>query len=246
MTREPGGAGDSRSWSSTTVASSKRVPDDPATSRRTTSSWASSGGGHHLNSNLIRPHDIDIATAPLLAGEIRGCSDGFEVRTTVLTDDGRCVARTTPWAPPILADPRSTARTVRYAACLRWAEPCLRPRPPGWEHASGGRMPLGPRRRCCDWSQTARLCPDLLYGAGPNRNETTCKIHGTQRPCRWPAYALVRPFGLCWSAGGHMPSPKLRAGLEDLVVLGRRCLPVRWEGRAVDLTDPFPVLDRRW
>jgi len=46
-----------------------------------------------LNGELIRPHDIDLSTAPLLAGAVEGQISrllrvGFEVRVTVLTDDG--------------------------------------------------------------------------------------------------------------------------------------------------------------
>jgi sulfate transport system ATP-binding protein len=47
-----------------------------------------------LNGNLIRPHDVDVATAPTLAGAVQGeisrmLRIGFEVRVTVLTDDGQ-------------------------------------------------------------------------------------------------------------------------------------------------------------
>lgn len=46
-----------------------------------------------LNGQLIRPHDIDLAVVPLLAGAVEGTVSrvlrvGFEVRVTVLTDDG--------------------------------------------------------------------------------------------------------------------------------------------------------------
>src|SRR5688572_22185478 len=46
-----------------------------------------------LNGQLVRPHDIDISTVPILAGAIEGVVSrilriGFEVRVTVLTDDG--------------------------------------------------------------------------------------------------------------------------------------------------------------
>jgi sulfate transport system ATP-binding protein len=49
-----------------------------------------------LNGQLIRPHDVDIATAPTLAGSVQGeisrmLRIGFEVRVTVLTDDGQAV-----------------------------------------------------------------------------------------------------------------------------------------------------------
>ena len=52
-----------------------------------------------LNGHLIRPHDIDIATSPLLAGAVQGeiarmLRIGFEVRVTVLTDDGQEVTVT--------------------------------------------------------------------------------------------------------------------------------------------------------
>jgi sulfate transport system ATP-binding protein len=46
-----------------------------------------------LNGQLVRPHDIDISTTPILAGAVEGVVSrvlriGFEVRVTVLTDDG--------------------------------------------------------------------------------------------------------------------------------------------------------------
>ncbi|HET6668171.1 MAG TPA: TOBE-like domain-containing protein [Intrasporangium sp.] len=46
-----------------------------------------------LNGQLIRPHDIDLAVAPHLAGGVEGVVSrllrvGFEVRATVLTDNG--------------------------------------------------------------------------------------------------------------------------------------------------------------
>ena len=46
-----------------------------------------------LNGQLVRPHDIDISTTPILAGAVEGVVArvlriGFEVRVTVLTDDG--------------------------------------------------------------------------------------------------------------------------------------------------------------
>jgi sulfate transport system ATP-binding protein len=46
-----------------------------------------------LNGVTVRPHDIDISRAPLLAGASQGTVSrllrvGFEVRATVLTDDG--------------------------------------------------------------------------------------------------------------------------------------------------------------
>jgi sulfate transport system ATP-binding protein len=46
-----------------------------------------------LNGQLVRPHDIDISTTPVLAGAVEGVVSrvlriGFEVRVTVLTDDG--------------------------------------------------------------------------------------------------------------------------------------------------------------
>jgi sulfate transport system ATP-binding protein len=52
-----------------------------------------------LNGHLIRPHDVDIATTPLLAGAVQGevarmLRIGFEVRVTVLTDDGQDVTVT--------------------------------------------------------------------------------------------------------------------------------------------------------
>ena len=52
-----------------------------------------------LNGHLIRPHDIDIATSPLLAGSVQGeiarmLRIGFEVRVNVLTDDGQDVTVT--------------------------------------------------------------------------------------------------------------------------------------------------------
>ena len=47
-----------------------------------------------LNGSLIRPHDVHIATTPTLAGSVQGeiarlLRIGFEVRATVLTDDGQ-------------------------------------------------------------------------------------------------------------------------------------------------------------
>jgi sulfate transport system ATP-binding protein len=46
-----------------------------------------------LNGQMVRPHDIDISTTPILAGAVEGVVSrilriGFEVRVTVLTDDG--------------------------------------------------------------------------------------------------------------------------------------------------------------
>jgi sulfate transport system ATP-binding protein len=46
-----------------------------------------------LNRQMVRPHDIDISTTPVLAGAVEGVVSrvlriGFEVRVTVLTDDG--------------------------------------------------------------------------------------------------------------------------------------------------------------
>ena len=46
-----------------------------------------------LNGQMVRPHDIDISTTPILAGAVEGVVSrvlriGFEVRITVLTDDG--------------------------------------------------------------------------------------------------------------------------------------------------------------
>jgi len=46
-----------------------------------------------LNGQVVRPHDIDISTRPVLAGAVEGTVSrllrvGFEVRVTVLTDDG--------------------------------------------------------------------------------------------------------------------------------------------------------------
>ena len=46
-----------------------------------------------LNGQMIRPHDIDISATPILAGAVEGVVSrilriGFEVRVTVLTDDG--------------------------------------------------------------------------------------------------------------------------------------------------------------
>jgi sulfate transport system ATP-binding protein len=46
-----------------------------------------------LNGEMIRPHDIDLSVAPLLAGSVEGVVSrvlrvGFEVRVTVLTDNG--------------------------------------------------------------------------------------------------------------------------------------------------------------
>ncbi|WP_121253315.1 sulfate/molybdate ABC transporter ATP-binding protein [Nocardioides ferulae] len=46
-----------------------------------------------VNGQLVRPHDIDISRVPLLAGAVEGTVArllrvGFEVRATVLTDDG--------------------------------------------------------------------------------------------------------------------------------------------------------------
>ena len=50
-----------------------------------------------LNGVLVRPHDIDIATSPILAGAAQGTVArtlrvGFEIRATVLTDDGEEVS----------------------------------------------------------------------------------------------------------------------------------------------------------
>jgi len=47
----------------------------------------------HLNGQLIRPHDIDISPRPILAGAVQGSIGrlnrvGFEVRATVLTENG--------------------------------------------------------------------------------------------------------------------------------------------------------------
>ena len=47
-----------------------------------------------LNGSLFRPHDVNITTAPTLAGAVQGeisrlLRIGFEVRATVLTDDGQ-------------------------------------------------------------------------------------------------------------------------------------------------------------
>jgi sulfate transport system ATP-binding protein len=47
----------------------------------------------HLNGQLIRPHDIDISPRPILAGAVQGTVSrlnrvGFEVRTTVLAENG--------------------------------------------------------------------------------------------------------------------------------------------------------------
>jgi len=47
----------------------------------------------HLNGEMIRPHDIDLSVAPLLAGAVEGVVSrvlrvGFEVLVTVLTDNG--------------------------------------------------------------------------------------------------------------------------------------------------------------
>ena len=57
------------------------------------------GDGHPLDGQLIRPHDIDIATSPRLAGAVAGevarmLRIGFEVRVDVLTDDGQEVTVT--------------------------------------------------------------------------------------------------------------------------------------------------------
>jgi sulfate transport system ATP-binding protein len=46
-----------------------------------------------LSGQMVRPHDIDISAAPVLAGAVEGVVSrilriGFEVRVTVLTDDG--------------------------------------------------------------------------------------------------------------------------------------------------------------
>jgi sulfate transport system ATP-binding protein len=46
-----------------------------------------------LNGEMIRPHDVDLSVAPLLAGSVEGVVSrvlrvGFEVRVTVLTDNG--------------------------------------------------------------------------------------------------------------------------------------------------------------
>ena len=46
-----------------------------------------------LNGDLIRPHDIDISTRPILAGAVQGTVGrllrvGFEVRVTVLSEEG--------------------------------------------------------------------------------------------------------------------------------------------------------------
>jgi len=46
-----------------------------------------------LNGQLVRPHDIDISLRPILAGAVQGTVSrlnrvGFEVRTTVLTENG--------------------------------------------------------------------------------------------------------------------------------------------------------------
>jgi sulfate/thiosulfate transport system ATP-binding protein len=52
-----------------------------------------------LNSELVRPHDIEVTTTPMLAGAAQGevsrmLRIGFEVRLTVLTEDGEEVTIT--------------------------------------------------------------------------------------------------------------------------------------------------------